>query len=127
MAAVTQPRRSEVSKKSKQFRQGDVFVAPCAEIPKDAVVVTRDAGRVVLAYGEVTGHCHAICEPDVALLEREVTVNGKQEKQLFLRVDSPKGAALTHQEHKTANIPPGTYSVTRQREYARGEVRQVLD
>lgn len=47
-----------------QFRQGDVFL----ELIEDASSVevgkrlARDKGRVVLAYGEVTGHAHAIEE-----------------------------------------------------------------
>jgi hypothetical protein len=117
-----------VKKNTKQFRQGDVFLTPCPDIPQGTTAVPRDSGRVVLAYGEVTGHCHAMVEPDVALLEREVALpDGTKEKQMYLRVDAPKGAKLTHQEHRTATIPPGTYTVTRQREYSRGEVRQVLD
>lgn len=117
-----------MKKNRKQFRQGDVFITPCPEVPSDATVAPRDSGRVVLAYGEVTGHCHAMVEPDVALLEREVVrPDGRKEKELFLKVDAPKGAKLTHQEHSTVTVPPGTYTVVRQREYSRGEVRQVLD
>ncbi len=41
-------------------RQGDVLVLEIDDIPKDARRVPRDDGRVVLAYGEVTGHAHAI-------------------------------------------------------------------
>ena len=117
-----------MKKNQKQFRQGDVFLTPCPEVPADATVVPRDSGRVILAYGEVTGHCHAMVEPDVALLEREVTTpSGSKEKQMYLRVGAPKGSKLTHQEHSTVTVPPGTYTVVRQREYSRGEVRQVLD
>lgn len=117
-----------MKKQKNQFRQGDVFLTPVAEIPEAATAVPRDQGRVVLAYGEVTGHCHAMVEPDVALLEREVVLpGGTKEKQMFLRVGAPKGAKLTHQEHSTVTVPPGTYTVKRQREYSRGEVRQVLD
>ena len=116
-------------KKNKRFqvRQGDVLVTVSDSIPQDCKPVKRDNGQVILAYGEVTGHCHAIAEPDVALMEREVAVGGKMLKELFMRVDAPKGAKLTHQEHTTTTIPPGTYTVKRQREYARGEVRQILD
>lgn len=108
-------------KKNKRFqvRQGDVLVTVCDSIPQDCKPVKRDNGQVILAYGEVTGHCHAIAEPNVALMEREGT--------MYLSVTAPKGAKLTHQEHTTTTIPPGTYTVKRQREYARGEVRQVLD
>jgi len=110
-----------MSKKQKKFqiRQGDVMVCACDAIPSGCTPVAREQGQVILAHGEVTGHCHAIAEPKVELLERDGT--------MYLKVDAPKGAALTHQEHSTATIPPGTYTVKRQREYSRGEVRRVLD
>ena len=41
-------------------RQGDVLALGVEAIPEDAKPVTRDRGRVILAYGEVTGHAHAI-------------------------------------------------------------------
>jgi hypothetical protein len=40
-------------------RQGDVPIV-ATTIPAGAVPVKRDGGRVILAYGEVTGHAHAI-------------------------------------------------------------------
>jgi hypothetical protein len=52
-----------------QYRQGDVFLERVASIPKGAKPVKRDAGRVVLAYGEVTGHAHAIADKHVTMLE----------------------------------------------------------
>jgi hypothetical protein len=44
----------------KTYRQGDVLILETAAAPTDAVEVPRDKGRIVLAYGEVTGHAHAI-------------------------------------------------------------------
>ena len=41
-------------------RQGDVLLVPVDAIPEAAKPVARDHGRVVLAYGEATGHAHAI-------------------------------------------------------------------
>ena len=42
------------------YRQGDVLVIRVDDVPSSAVSVPRDAGRLVLAYGEVTGHAHAV-------------------------------------------------------------------
>ena len=100
-------------------RQGDVFVVP-ATIPAGAVEVPRDKGRVVLAYGEVTGHAHAITAPTATLLR---TTEGER----FLRiVDAP--APLTHEEHATIEIAPGEYRVITQREWADDMAsRPVLD
>ena len=43
----------------KTYRQGDVLIRQVNEIPSQAKV-KKNVGRIVLAYGEVTGHAHAI-------------------------------------------------------------------
>jgi hypothetical protein len=102
------------------IRQGDVFVTRVTAIPAGTTEVPRDAGRVVLAYGEVTGHAHAIVSPDATLLR---TADDRR----FLRIVG-SGVALVHEEHATIELVPGTYEVRRQREYEYGEgERQVAD
>ena len=49
-------------KKSTTIRQGDVLLVPVASLPAGCVEVPNDKGRIVLAYGEVTGHAHAIAD-----------------------------------------------------------------
>jgi hypothetical protein len=44
----------------KLYRQGDVLVQQVDEIPDGLHAVPLDKGRVILAYGEVTGHAHAV-------------------------------------------------------------------
>jgi hypothetical protein len=46
-----------------QYRQGDVLLERISALPAGLRPVNRDKGRVVLAYGEVTGHAHALVEP----------------------------------------------------------------
>lgn len=87
-------------------------------IPAGAVAVPRDGGRVVLAYGEVTGHAHAISDADVDM----VTESGVT----YLEVRAAM-AALTHDEHATIQVPRGTYVVRRQREYTPEAIRNVAD
>jgi hypothetical protein len=65
---------------------------------------------VVLAYGEVTGHAHAIADSGAALL--------RHEDNQYLRVTAAGGVGLTHEEHDTIVVPRGDYRVVRQREYA---------
>lgn len=89
-------------------RQGDILLIPAAAIPAGATLRLRDAGRVVLAYGEVTGHAHAILEPDAALLD---ALDGL----VYLRLDAV--SQLLHEEHATLTLAPGSYEVRRQREY----------
>lgn len=92
-------------------RQGDVLIVAVDDIPADARLVDRDRGRVMLAYGEVTGHAHAIHTPDAKLLERP----GAR----YLRLDSP--AELQHEEHATIELPAGEFRVVIQREYVPAE------
>lgn len=92
------------------IRQGDVLMIAVDAIPKDAVEQPRDeSDRVVLAYGEVTGHAHALHEPGVAMLRAA-------NQEVFLRVLEP--STLVHEEHDRIAIPPGLYRVVRQREWS---------
>ena len=90
------------------YRQGDVLLMSVEEIPEGAKPKGRDGGRVVLAYGEVTGHAHAITEPEALLLDAE---NG-----LFLQADET--VTLRHEEHAPITVPSGSYQVIRQREFS---------
>ena len=102
-------------------RQGDVLIRRVASIPSEAKPKERDGGRVILAYGEVTGHAHQIADPDAvgAVL---LTV---AESATFLRLT--KKAQLVHEEHAPIDLAPGTYEVLHQREYAYGESIRVAD
>jgi hypothetical protein len=93
------------------YRQGDVLIVATNHIPTGLTEVPKDNGRTILAYGEVTGHAHAVegqalfLAADVAELERA-----------WLRVEEE--AKVVHEEHGTITLPPGDYEVRRQREYA---------
>jgi hypothetical protein len=94
------------------YRQGDVLIMGVDDGRDDLRERSpepRDEGRIVLAYGEVTGHAHAIADTHATLWrlagdDRLLTVTGAE-------------VALRHEEHDTIVIPPGTYLVRRQREY----------
>lgn len=100
-----------------QYRQGDVFVSRIKALPASVTTVPRDNGRIVLAYGEVTGHAHAIAELDAELLMAE--------GQVYLRADGE--VVLRHEEHGAITLSPGVYKVTRQREYTPEAIRNVAD
>lgn len=106
---------------SKKFlaRQGDVMVRQVDPVTHTklqevwesglAKVTPRDNNRVVLAYGEVTGHAHAFHSPKVAMFRAD-GLGGT-----YIKVDET--AELVHEEHDTITVPPGLYEVVRQREY----------
>jgi hypothetical protein len=105
-----QPRKDQP--REAQYRQGDVLLIAVDVIPGGAVPVPRDQGEVVLAYGEVTGHRHAIAESQAELL----ALPDQEIERRFLRIVGA-AARLRHEEHDTITVPPGSYQVVRQREY----------
>lgn len=109
----------------KVFRQGDVLIRQVRRRTPTGKDVS-ESGRVILAHGEVTGHAHEVVEerrldfeaPAAQFFEEP---DGKR----FLFVE--RNCVLTHQEHGPIALPPGCYEVTRQREYAPDEIRNVAD
>ena len=46
--------------RQQQIRQGDVLLVPTPKCPSAKAQSAIDHGRVILAYGEVTGHVHEV-------------------------------------------------------------------
>ena len=93
------------------YRQGDVLLRPVEAIPGTVRELGRDDERIILAYGEVTGHAHAISAPP-----SEATLLSTDDNRRFLRLVAD--VALEHEEHATLVIPAGIYQVVQQREWA---------
>ena len=72
-----------------QYRQGDVYLIEAA-LPPEARVQPRPQERLVLEYGEVTGHAHAIYETEAANL---YLAGAKRYLEMCL------AAPLRHEEH----------------------------
>lgn len=101
------------------YRQGDVLIETVAQIPATVTLKAADRGRVVLAYGEVTGHAHAV---DATLAELFEDRDGT----LYLRVTGAE-AGVTHEEHARIALAPGDYRITHQRGYTPEAIRRVAD
>ena len=107
-------------KTPKQYRQGDVLLVPCT-IPHDATPLSRDDTRVVVAYGEATGHCHAL--------------TGEATEKLFLDgieyLRLTVNDMLTHEEHEAIEVDarpaPLGYRIVHQREFHLQEIKRVID
>ena len=108
-----------------QFRQGDVFLDRVDALPAGAVDITPAEGRVVLAYGEVTGHAHAVYETktkDGQVAVRMWSAGAERFLQVLL------ASTLKHEEHTAPQLPPGIYRLPAQMEYDRAEgLRRVAD
>jgi len=87
------------------IRHGDVFLIPMAKLPKDAVRTETK----VLAYGEATGHSHAITG--------DAVIYCRPDGSMFVQTgDGVSG--LTHEEHGNPElVPDQTYGVVLQEEY----------
>src|SRR5947199_199309 len=96
--------------KGQMVRQGDVLLKPVARIPKGTARRQQEKERIVLAYGEVTGHTHAI--HDLENVDVLVASYGK----IFLRIKEE--VALQHEEHGKIQVLPGNYEIVIQREYS---------
>lgn len=122
----------------KMYRQGDVLLVEVKDIPKRAKDITPK-DRIVLAYGEVTGHAHAfypeVSERPMEKLRQRFASNDPKKllkaklwdagAERFLQV--MEKTALRHEEHSAIEVPPGNYKVVRQREFDPERDRFVAD
>jgi hypothetical protein len=101
---------------------GDEMIEKGNEIP-------RDGGRVVLAYGEVTGHAHAITSKSATLhAPKGADVSDADALRMGTRILSARASvALTHEEHSRIDVPRGEWGVRIQRQYDEGVSRPVED
>ncbi|MBW2002985.1 MAG: hypothetical protein JRI72_00010 [Deltaproteobacteria bacterium] len=107
------------------FRQGDVGITKTNKKfdSKKMKKVKPVNNRVILAYGEATGHHHSIAladYPETELFE----IVGEAEK--LLKVAEP-GTKITHQEHGAIWLSPGWYEIHHQVEYDPEGERRVMD
>lgn len=118
------------------IRQGDVLLLPVIALPNGCEPVPLDKGRIVLAYGEVTGHAHAIADHGIkvnAAQAAEIAEAAIARARLwraptgerYLEVKEP--VSLVHEEHTAHTIPPGIYKLPTQVEYTPAELRRVAD
>lgn len=106
------------------YRQGDVLVCGVDKLPENATEVANHT-RIVLAYGEVTGHAHVIASDEA----REFSFTDTKADSVvrrFLKVFG-RGTELRHEEHATIPLPPGIYEIIQQREYDPEAPQTVAD
>jgi hypothetical protein len=98
-----------------QYRQGDVFLMEVSKLPEDAKE-EAPSDKIVLAYGEVTGHSHSVRTEDAKLY--------RNNNDDYLVVE--EHANLVHEEHDAIALPAGIYRIIRQREYNPRTVSQFV-
>jgi hypothetical protein len=104
--------------KKKLYRQGDVLIEYFGDkLPDGIKQLPADKNRVVLAYGEVTGHAHALTAKTSTLYEWQ----GNRLLEITKETD------LVHEEHSAITLAPGIYKIVQQREYTPEAIRNVAD
>lgn len=97
------------------YRQGDVLLFKVEKRPELRHQITDG----VLAYGEATGHSHKVVG-DFELYWAELDGEGIFDEHMphYAKMLNVKtSASLTHEEHKTIELPPGDYIVMTEAEY----------
>lgn len=112
------------------YRQGDVLIERIANVPANAKK-QKKSKSIILAHGEVTGHHHCLETADPADWWKEGEISTANNKPSTLAgelfVTLPRGGVVTHDEHSKIELPPGSYRITRQREYSPEAIRNVAD
>lgn len=118
------------TKNQTTWRQGDVLIMAITDRPAgDWKPEARTGKGVVLAYGEVTGHAHAIVSR-TAKLHRRPTAPTVAEARAIVEdalLEAKAPIVLRHEEHAPVHLPRGRYVVRIQKEYSPGELRSVVD
>lgn len=93
---------------------------PVEALPNEALEeIKPDGERAILAYGEVTGHAHAL--PAKSVKQYKAGSSGKE----YVQVNEP--SLLRHEEHSPISLPQGIYEKVIAREHIPGGERQVAD
>lgn len=102
--------KNHLGKFSKVYRHGDVIIFRLDQANLEAFTMTP-VNKLVLAYGEVTGHAHRLAgEVNIAANAPEAGI----EPVLFEVINK---AVLTHEEHDTIVLNKGVYLKVNQVEY----------
>ena len=100
-------------------RQGDVLLVPVNKLPAGAQLVAK--GRVVVEYGEATGHHHAVLEGELYNVVDAATRVVQQ------YVNAPHVTGMEHEEHGTVTLLAGVWQRWYQVEDNGEEERRVAD
>ncbi len=139
-----------------QFRQGDILIDECLNFHKIQTEKTSEDdvrhGALILAYGESTGHKHAVPVQQIKGIKNAVLLKGVDNEKRYLVVNEDSanallplmkikhkaankfitpstwiGTALVHEEHSKIPLPKAPYQVIKQREYNPERSREVID
>ena len=105
----------------KFFRHGDLNIYPIEKLEGETI---KHDGKFVLQEGETTGHKHVLTVPNFEDMDMRKMPDGS----LCFTIKTE--GVLTHEDHKTLKITPGTYRIVQEREvdhFSESIVRKVID
>ena len=115
---------SKRQKVSVMYRHGDLLITRINAVPQSAINISSK----IIAEGEVSGHKHKLVgQATIGILpgrEAGTTIIGRVESgdvsinripELYF--SASEDVKLTHEEHKTLELPRGSYKVTKEREF----------
>ena len=111
------------------YRHGDVYLIPAEQAktinPQFRIqeVVEDKDGKHILAYGEASGHYHAVTGANIVAESGGLVLEIGEEGGVLQHLGYPG-----HKEHADISLPPGKYVPVQQHEYdiVQGW-RQVVD
>jgi hypothetical protein len=112
------------TKKTQLYRQGDVLFTRIDRLPAGE---RKKRANATVAYGEVTGHSHALAVEDRKVAEVLEIGDGLYVHVTGAGVRIEGGATFVHEEHGSITLEPGAYRVTIQREYLPEGIQNVAD
>lgn len=101
--------------------QGDLNIFACDRVPEGLREMQAEKGNHVLAHSE-TGHHHVIDGNTCRVFEQDEFVS-----YLDVQEESNVVHLRSFDTHETIKLPPGTYRITRQREYTPEGFRRAAD
>jgi hypothetical protein len=100
------------------YRQGDFLFIPVSTTP-EGEKEKRVGGKLIIGYGEATGHHHATRAKNASIIK------GVEGVRWFSVLDV--SVEVTHNEHATITIPAGVYEIRQERTYHAGKIQRVID
>ena len=105
------------------IRQGDVMLVRVGQLSANRQEHPADNGRIVVEYGEVTGHAHVLDRNDVLAYDIVSEAGVIVGQEFLVLTETP----LRHDEHAPITLTPGVWERWYQVEDDGAEERRVLD
>ena len=101
------------------YRHGDLLITRINAVPQSAINISSK----IIAEGEVSGHKHKLVGQAIVRLLPGREASGVENGDISINripelyFSASEDVKLMHEEHKTLELPMGSYKVTKEREF----------